>query len=54
MKTWIKYTALRALVAFKWWANTEKGEKQLVAGLTTLSVLFIISAALLVVGYAIQ
>lgn len=46
----MKTKTLRLLVLFKWWANTELGEKVIVRTLTTLSIMGIISFLFLIIG----
>ncbi len=46
----MKTKALRLLVRFKWWADTEKGERTIVRTLTTMSIMGIISFLFLIIG----
>lgn len=46
----MKTKLLRPLVRFKWWADTEKGERTIVRTLTILMILGIINVSLLIIG----
>jgi len=46
----MKMKYLRGMVKFRRYANTEKGEKRIVATLTTISVLGLVDLSLLIIG----
>ena len=46
----MKMKYLRGMVKFRRYANTEKGEKIIVATLTTISVLGLVDLSLLIIG----
>ena len=47
----MKTTFIRALIKARKWANTPKGERIIVGTLTNMSVLGIITVAVLIYGY---
>ena len=46
----MKMKYLRGMVNFRRYANTENGEKRIVATLTTISVLGLVDLSLLIIG----
>jgi len=47
----MRYKVLRKLVAFRRFANTERGEKIIVRVLTVIAAILVADVALLVVGF---